>query len=113
MVMKGRRARAITSGTEIRLVKKTGVKHSTANFIIYKSAQSREIPRMAVVVSKKVGNSPTRNRVKRLVRECFRLAGGIHGDHVIISKRHAKGTKLRDVEAELKDVLVNPAPESR
>lgn len=36
--------------------------------------KNKEINRLGIVVSKKVGNSVQRNRVRRLIRECYRLS---------------------------------------
>ncbi len=49
--------------------------------------------RVGITVSKKVGNSVTRNRIKRLVREFIRTSGWVPdtADVVIIAKRTAAG----------------------
>lgn len=42
------------------------------DFIIVKAVSDHSWPRLGVTVSRKVGNSVKRNRIKRLVREFFR-----------------------------------------
>lgn len=49
-------------------------------------------PRLGLAISKKFGNAVVRNRVKRLLRECFRLQQKIipKVDMVVIPKNHIK-----------------------
>ena len=59
--------------------------------------------RLGIVVTKKVGSSPERNRIKRLCRECFRLwpelvPDGI--DLVVIAREGAAELALGDVRRE-------------
>jgi len=65
-------------------------------------------PRLGLTVSKKVGNSPERSRVKRLLREWFRLHR--HElkrpwDLVLIARAGAPELGLADVEGQLAEFV--------
>lgn len=58
--------------------------------------------RVGISVSKKVGNSVIRHRVKRVVREIFRLNDAIFGkglDIVIIARVEAKKASYQELES--------------
>ena len=66
------------------------------------------MPRLGMVVTKKVGNAVVRNRVKRLVREAFRAMAAdweLALELVVIARRPLTHMKLHDVTAEWQDVL--------
>ena len=52
---------------------KSGQKIRNRFFIANCSSSDTEYTRLGLTVSKRVGNAVTRNRMKRLCRECFRL----------------------------------------
>jgi ribonuclease P protein component len=57
-------------------------------------------PRLGITASRRVGNAPTRNRAKRVVREAFRALRAIFGagiDVVVIVRRFRPGSGLDDV----------------
>ena len=66
---------------EERIVKKKdfislkihGRRYYTKNFSVIIRENGRDITRLGITASKKVGNSVKRNRIKRLIREFFRL----------------------------------------
>ncbi len=55
--------------------------------------------RFGFTVTKKTGNAPERNRIRRRLREAVRRAGegleGIGGDFVLIGRREALACRLR------------------
>ena len=50
-----------------------GKRHHTRHFVVIIKENGLGIARLGVTVSKKAGNAVKRNRVKRLIREFFRL----------------------------------------
>ncbi len=58
---------------EFQRAYKNGKKNWNPHFVIYVYRTELSQSRLGITVSKKVGNSVTRNRVKRLIREAFRM----------------------------------------
>lgn len=68
---------------------------------IYKNRQNVDLNRVGISVSKKVGNSVVRSRVKRLISETYRLNRGnlIEGyDLVFIARNSSKEKSFREIE---------------
>ena len=80
----------------------------TRHFTIICRDNWKDGPRIGIVANKKVGNAVIRNRVKRLVREFFRLnRGRIHrsADIIVIARPMTRIERYTDIEEELKRVL--------
>ena len=58
--------------SEFTAVAARGSKLYLPDFIIVKAVSELSWPRIGITVSRKVGNSVYRNRIKRLIREFFR-----------------------------------------
>ena len=80
--LKFRKRERLTRKSDFQTIFKNGTRYSTENFIIIIHQNNRDIRRIGISVSKKVGGAVKRNRVKRLVREFFRL----HKDQLPDSK---------------------------
>ena len=88
-----------------------GRKKHSAHFIIFYQNQKKMIdyPRIGITVSKKVGNAVRRNRLKRLLREFFRLhkAFFLPGvDYSIVVKRKCYLNTLDEIVQELSPLLL-------
>ena len=85
-----------------------GKKLLTRSFIVFLKPNNLAFSRIGITASRKVGGAVARNRVKRIVREFFRLnksriEKGI--DIVVIAKREAAGKGFAEVSRELERVL--------
>ena len=63
----------ISKRAEFNQVNRNGRRHYTEHFRVVIRRNRMDSTRLGITVGKKIGNSVRRNRVKRLIREFFRL----------------------------------------
>ena len=106
-----------TFGRDVRIRKKRdystvyqqGIRRDSKHFIVIVRPNQSGFSRLGVTVSKKAGGAVTRNRVKRLLREFFRLHQTQFKpaqDIVIIAKRNMPALTYQDVRGELEGLIV-------
>jgi len=81
-----------------------GTRVHSNNFTVILSPNPSGEKRFGVTVSKKVGNAVKRNRIKRLLKEFFRLnKDGLPDsrDMVVVAKKDVSSLKYQDVCLEL------------
>jgi len=88
----------------------TGKRYQATHFTVILKHNGLGITRLGVTVSKKIGNAVKRNKVKRLIREFFRL----HKTHfpqscdiVIAAKKGAYGLNFWQIKEELGEIILD------
>jgi ribonuclease P protein component len=86
----------------------SGKKLHTHHFIILWSENGTERARLGITASRKLGNAVARNRVKRRVREYFRLCKNqfIAADFNFIAKKGADTLTFQEVRRELQKAVL-------
>jgi len=103
----------ILKSSEFQKARKGGIRSYTKTFIIYSLPNGLETNRLGITASARVGNAVKRNRVKRLLREFFRLnreriSPERSIDIAVYVKRNIdiKAMNLASVEGELEKILL-------
>ena len=94
----------LTRKSEFQRGYKQGRKYWDRHFVIYVYVNHTSTTRLGITMSKKVGGSVQRNRVRRLVRESYRnlkpkLRTGL--DVIVIGRRVATSLKLQNAQSAL------------
>ncbi|KIH78216.1 hypothetical protein GFER_03055 [Geoalkalibacter ferrihydriticus DSM 17813] len=66
-------AARVKTGKEFAEIRRRGRLFRTPHFLVYVHKNGTSQSRLGLTVSRKVGNAVKRNRVKRLLRECYRI----------------------------------------
>jgi ribonuclease P protein component len=83
--------------------RRVGRRGEGTRVIVYVADNDREVSRLGVTVSKRVGNAVVRNRFKRRLREIFRRNKARFGAHdvVIIVKANATLPSFQDLQEDV------------
>lgn len=81
---------------EYASVKKKGCKFTSPHFTLLFALNEYNRTRLGLIITRKVGNAVLRNRIKRLVRECFRTnINQLHsGDYIFVAHKNNKFTAV-------------------
>lgn len=113
------KAEHLTRKKEFERVFHEGRVFKNTLMVLYAAPNEHQNSRLGLVVSRKVGNAVQRNRVKRLLRECYRLNKHLLTSHVDIiaipRQPFSPDLKLSDIEDGFKKLLlqINLLPRSQ
>lgn len=98
---------SLKNTSEFSKVYKRGKSYADKNLVVYVLPNQLDHIRIGFSISKKVGNSVVRNRVRRLIKESFRanfsyLSGY---DVVIIARVHSNQVDFHEIGRSLKYVF--------
>lgn len=102
--MKYKYDETLKKNTDFQTVYKKGISFANKYLVLYVLENEKDINRVGISVSKKVGNSVIRHRLTRLIRESYRLNenGFKKGyDLVVIARVNSKGKSQREIESAL------------
>jgi len=89
---------------EFQSVYKNSKSNANKYLIMYVKENGTQQNRIGISVSKKVGNSVVRHRVKRLIKESYRLQEQIFNsglDIVIVARKSAESAGFQEIESAL------------
>jgi ribonuclease P protein component len=91
---------------EFECVHKAGVRAGTEKLFV--AFLSGKVKRLGLIVGKKAGTAVTRNRIKRVLREHFRLRSGLYpsGDCIVVVKSDMRETGNRELRINLEKALI-------
>ncbi len=96
------------NNTNFQNIYKRGKSYGNRLLVIYFISNGCEYNRLGITVSKKVGNSVVRHRVKRLIKESYRLnATKFHEgyDIVFIARAGIESNSFQEVQSALKHLM--------
>ena len=94
---------------EFQLVFDKGEKFGNNQLKIYALSNGNSVSRLGLVVGRKFGNSPRRNRFKRILREAYRLNKSLlnnGADIVVIPRPGLTELSLNAIEDDFKVILI-------
>ncbi|MBP2033991.1 ribonuclease P protein component [Clostridium algifaecis] len=98
----------LKKNAEFRAVYRRGKSFSNKLLVLYIYRNRKSLNRMGISVSKKVGKSVTRNRIKRLIKESFRLNCDnlkVGYDLVFIARKSSNNKTYCDINNSVKFLL--------
>ena len=103
---------SLRKNEDFRACYRSGKSCANRYLAVYVLSNGQKGNRIGIAVSKKVGNSVVRHRIKRLIKESYRLheheikaQSGGGSDIVVIGRRSADGASYYEIERALLSLL--------
>jgi ribonuclease P protein component len=107
-----RKPERVTKRSRFRAIYEQGVWSSSRHFTSIICNNTQGVKRLGITVTKKTGNAVKRNRIKRLIREFFRLNKALFpagNDVVIMAKRNVPPLSYQEACRELTELFTRKA----
>jgi len=107
-----RKSERITNRSDYRAIYDKGVWSSSQHFTRIICSNKKGTKRLGITVTKKTGNAVKRNRIKRLIREFFRLNKALFPagqDVVVMAKRNMPPLTYQEACRELTELFSRKA----
>lgn len=94
--------KSLQKNRDFQLIYDCGNSYANKYLVMFIKDNNSQTNRLGISVSKKVGNSVIRHRVKRLIKESYRLQEEMFNsglDMVIIARSTAKGIGFLEIES--------------
>ncbi|WP_040306496.1 ribonuclease P protein component [Caloramator australicus] len=98
----------IRKNRHFRLIYNRGKSYSDDTLVVYVFKNRSNMNRVGISVSKKIGKSVVRNRVKRLIKEAFRINKDkfkVGHDIVFVARGKAAKSNFYDIEGSIFNLL--------
>ncbi len=95
---------SLQKNSDFQFIYDHGISYANKYLVMFVKTNELGINRVGVSVSKKVGNSVIRHRVKRLIKESYRLHEEMFNsglDIVVVARASAKGKNYEAIESAL------------
>jgi ribonuclease P protein component len=103
-----RKPERVTNRNRFKAIYNQGVWRSSQHFTTVTCGNTQGVKRLGITVTKKTGNAVKRNKVKRLIREFFRLNKSLfpeNHDVVIMAKRNMPPLTYKEACNELTELF--------
>jgi len=107
-----RKSERVNKRSDYRAIYNQGVWSSSQHFTSITCSNKKGIKRLGITVTKKAGNAVKRNRIKRLIREFFRLNKDLFPaghDVVVMAKRNMPPLTYQEACRELTELISRKA----
>lgn len=95
---------SLKKNSDFQNVYKSGKSFGNKYLVLYTSENNLNVNRLGISVSKKVGNSVVRHRLKRLIKESYRLHEEMFNsglDIVVIARKNSDACDYASIESAL------------
>ncbi|QLK86927.1 ribonuclease P protein component [Staphylococcus sp. 17KM0847] len=102
------KAYRIKKNADFQMIYKCSKSVANRQFVVYKYENKKQLHfRLGISVSKKLGNAVMRNRIKRRIRECFKVhkEDFLPYDIIVIARFPVKDMTTEEIQKSLEHVL--------